>query len=71
MSLMRGYTPRYPHYHQNIFEKAVCSMWYHRLPDNSHAHDLYSKRRLHVRIMWEEEGARGNSFLSAKYSYYA
>ena len=59
-----------PHYHQNIVEKAVCSLWYHRLPDHSQAHDFYSKRRLHVR-MWKEkeEGARGHSFLTAKYSY--
>ena len=46
MSRKRGYTPRCSHYHQNVFEKAVCSLWYHRLPNNSHAHDLYSKRRL-------------------------
>ena len=31
MSRKCGYTPRCPHYHQNISEKAVCSLWYHRL----------------------------------------
>ena len=38
---------------ENISEKALCSLWLHRLPDHSQAHDFYSKMRLLVR-MWKE-----------------
>ena len=51
-----------PHYHQNISVKAVCSLWYHRLPDHSQAHDFYSKRRLHVRITRKEEAQGVTAF---------
>ena len=53
MSWKHGYTPRCPHCQKNISGKDLCSLWLHRLPDHSQAHDFYSKRRLLVR-MWNE-----------------
>ena len=69
MSRKRGYTMRCPHCHKNIPEKALCYLWLYLLPDHSQAHDFYSKKHCLYVCERKKECSRGDSFLTAKYSY--